>query len=322
MILIFSTQQDTSTQHVINWLIFFNQEIVVINELNPVVDVFWEMKHDNPDLLLLKLSNGIEIDCSKVSAVWYRIGLYYLNFLFTPLSKINDFHDIYINLREEYRRVTEIIFFELQAKTIGNYQNSIPNKLIILKEANRVGLKTPCSRIITNAKNKINAPHVNKNISEVITFNYKEYLLFNRTTEQKTYPHQRFYPSLIQEKIEKVCELRIFFCVDIFFTMASFPENGKELEVDIRDITARRRQNRIPFELPAEISLKLRKLMDILNYNTCSIDMIIDNKNQYYFLEINPTGQFGSLSSYCNFQIEKYIAHKLIEYAEKNNSRT
>ena len=51
--------------------------------------------------------------------------------------------------------------------------------------------------------------------------------------------------------------------------------------------------------------------MAVLGLNCASIDLIFDDKDNYYFLEINPVGQFEFLSSACNYNIEAVIANWL-----------
>ena len=51
--------------------------------------------------------------------------------------------------------------------------------------------------------------------------------------------------------------------------------------------------------------------MTKLEYKTGSIDLLLDTENNYYFLEINPVGQFGMVSIPCNYNIEKKIAEYL-----------
>ena len=48
-----------------------------------------------------------------------------------------------------------------------------------------------------------------------------------------------------------------------------------------------------------------------LELNSGSIDLILDKKNRFVFLEINPIGQFGMTSFPCNYSIEKEIAKYL-----------
>jgi hypothetical protein len=319
MILIFSVHQDLATQKVIDWLIHFKNKPIIINEINPIVDITWEQTSGKTSHLRMKLKNGIQINSDDVSVVWYRKGIYFLNFLFTPIAKIDHLNDVYINLREEYQRLSEIIFDEFKTKAIGQYDTALPNKLRVLKIANGVGLNIPDTRIISNKEDAFACEHINKNISEIISTTYQGHILYNRTTLQSKYNEENFYPSLIQKYISKYCELRIFFFVDKFFTMAIKPVNGKSLEVDNRDITGATFYHRFNFELPSKIQAKLKAMFRILGYSTCSVDMIIDTEFNYHFLEINPVGQFSALSAFCNFNIEKYIATKLISYEKRNH---
>ena len=48
--------------------------------------------------------------------------------------------------------------------------------------------------------------------------------------------------------------------------------------------------------------------MDQLNLDSGSIDIIYSTNKEYVFLEVNPIGQFGMVSSPCNYYIEKRIA--------------
>lgn len=48
-----------------------------------------------------------------------------------------------------------------------------------------------------------------------------------------------------------------------------------------------------------------------MNYQTGSFDFI-KCKEKYYFLEMNPVGQFGNVSDMCNYNIEKDIAEFLL----------
>jgi hypothetical protein len=86
-----------------------------------------------------------------------------------------------------------------------------------------------------------------------------------------------------------------------------------------KDITGTEKLNRFPFALPAAIKDKLSLLIAELGYSTCSVDMLIDENGAYHFLEINPVGQFGALSIYCDYTIEKDIAKKLNAYGKGKN---
>ena len=52
--------------------------------------------------------------------------------------------------------------------------------------------------------------------------------------------------------------------------------------------------------------------MKELNESMGTVDFIMSEDNQLYFLEINPNGEFYHLSKQCNYNIEKIIAEHLI----------
>ena len=51
--------------------------------------------------------------------------------------------------------------------------------------------------------------------------------------------------------------------------------------------------------------------MNLIGLNTGSIDMILTPEGDYYFLEVNPVGQFGMISHPCNFYLEEKVANFL-----------
>ena len=53
--------------------------------------------------------------------------------------------------------------------------------------------------------------------------------------------------------------------------------------------------------------------MNEIDLNTGSIDLLLTGKGDYYFLEVNPVGQFEWLNYYGNFFLEKKIAEELIK---------
>jgi len=120
-----------------------------------------------------------------------------------------------------------------------------------------------------------------------------------------------FAPTLFQKEIEKKFELRIFYIDGIFYSMVIFSQQDSRTEVDFRNYDYQNPTKTSPYQLPHEIELKLKELMKNLKLSTGSIDMIYTVDNDYCFLEVNPTGQFGMISIPCNYMIEKRIAELL-----------
>jgi glutathione synthase/RimK-type ligase-like ATP-grasp enzyme len=121
-----------------------------------------------------------------------------------------------------------------------------------------------------------------------------------------------FHPSMVQKQIDKQWELRIFFLEGQFYAMAIFSQETAATAVDNRkNFDANCLPRRVPYLLPEKIKRQLCKLMTKLKLNTGSIDMIVTKSNEYYFLEVNPIGQFGMVSQPCNYYLEKKIAKSL-----------
>lgn len=77
--------------------------------------------------------------------------------------------------------------------------------------------------------------------------------------------------------------------------------------------------NRIScFELPLQIRKRIVSLMGDLKMNSGSLDFIVTPENEFFFLEVNPVGQFGYLSELGNYMIEKEIS-KYFKVANEEN---
>jgi glutathione synthase/RimK-type ligase-like ATP-grasp enzyme len=125
---------------------------------------------------------------------------------------------------------------------------------------------------------------------------------------------ERMAPSFFQRYVEKDFELRIFFLDDDFDAMAIFSQNDEQTKVDYRKYNMANPNRVIPYRLPDAIKSKLSLLASKLGLNTGSFDMIVDKQGEYYFLEVNPVGQFGAHSEDCNLTIERRIAERLLAH--------
>jgi len=91
-----------------------------------------------------------------------------------------------------------------------------------------------------------------------------------------------------------------------------FPKNDPKTLQDFRRYNYQNPNRFVPFNLPSQIESKIFCLMDELDLQTGSIDLIKDTTGKYYFLEINPNGQYGMVSKPCNYFLEREIAEYLI----------
>lgn len=95
--------------------------------------------------------------------------------------------------------------------------------------------------------------------------------------------------------------------------MAIFSQEKERTKLDFRNYNSANPNTNTPYSLPNIQKEKIHKLLLNLKLNCCSIDMIKGKDNQYYFLEINPIGQFGMTNYPCNYNLYKKIADTLIK---------
>ncbi|WP_343662327.1 grasp-with-spasm system ATP-grasp peptide maturase [Chryseobacterium mucoviscidosis] len=304
MILISSDQYDYSTNHIIDWLIFFKEKFIRINKNDDYKITFSESK--------LNLSfDGESIDLSKLTGYFYRRGKIQNKHDNNSMDHLNDVSNDHSKIIDEY------INFILERKiSIGKYSTVNINKLIVLEVAKEIGFAIPNSYIIDKKSDisflyNFNSELITKNHSNNSFFECEDGILIAYTSvldddNYKKIP-ELFSPSLFQEKIEKKYEIRVFYLNEKMWSMAIISQIDSATKNDYRKMSDSIVRN-VPYSLPIDIEKKIIKLMKQLNLDTGSIDLIVNKKNEYIFLEVNPIGQFGSVSFNCNYNIEKEIA--------------
>lgn len=308
MILIISINNDYSTTAVIEWLNFFNKKWVKVNN-----DDIINVNFLGSDIEFHV--NNFKFKLSEITSCWYRRG--FLNLKFCINNEIKQFHDFNIT---EACKIEQYIYFKLnQLKKVNYYSNSEINKLIVSDIARNLEIKTPNDYLV-NTKNELRKimtddkqEFITKSIWGNPVHRFNNFTLFNYTQkiELEKIETNNFVVSLVQNYIEKKYELRIFYLEKSFYTMAIFSQNDAKSIVDFRNYNKEKPNRTVPYKLPFIIQQKLIKLMDKLDLNCGSIDMIVDKNNDYVFLEVNPIGQFGMVSAPCNYNLESIIAKHL-----------
>lgn len=329
MILVLSRQDDGSSRQVAEWLCAMKKEFVRLNaddHKNYLLgcDVssgnFSFMINKKPHTFSMKTIKGVWHRRRGFSKDTHKYVSNSLEYLFHETSSFAKKH-----LTEEATEVAEYLYYRLETNpaihNIGSQSNNSVNKLIVLGIATSHGLKVPKSFIISTKKDlmvlfKKEKQLVTKAIGNGVyrftnDFGYYSYTEKIGKTFIDSLP-DTFFPSMVQKQIDKQYELRIFFLEGKFYSMAIFSQETSATTVDNRkNFEADCMPRCVPYLLPEKIEKKLALLMRNLKLNTGSIDMIVTKSNQYYFLEVNPIGQFGMISQPCNYYLEKKIAENL-----------
>ena len=301
MILIITEEADYSSSMVIDWLLFYNIRFIRVNE-NDILTVDFILN----DIKIKSISS--EFLLSDIKGLWYRRGFLNIEFKLTNNKDLDRFR------MQEFKKIKEYIYYKLSlVPNINRYTNSDVNKIIITDHARGVGLKTPNEYILSNSES-INELKINKLATKSITgstiFDYDNYFVIGYTELLKNImlPENDFFPSLIQDYIQKKYELRIFYLHGIFYSMAIFSQKDNTTKVDFRNYNRKNPNRNVPYILPSDIKEKLIALMDKVKLNSGSIDMIVTPENDFVFLEVNPIGQYGMVSNPCNYNLNKLIA--------------
>jgi len=314
MILVISRDYDQSTSDVVEWLLKFKEKFILINEYNYIKNISYFQTQERARVTI-ETSLNEKINFSDLNSIWYRRG----NFYYSQTSRENKLKDFLDHDKKEWQIVNELLMQNLNEKfIIGDFFNKDTNKIKVLKVAAKKGLLIP-STLIANNKALVvkffkNEKIINKTIGNVIHLNKDNYVYNNRTVEINVDDlPDNFFPSQFQKLIEKKYELRIFYINGKFFSSAIFSQNNEKTKIDFRNYDNKKPNRVVPYTLPKKIEIKLEKLMQELKLNTGSIDIMVTPNNDFYFLEVNPVGQFGMVSIPCNYNCEKYLAETLID---------
>lgn len=314
MILIFSDYNDPSTNDVINWLSFFQKDYFRINTKDYFNLLSFSLSNEKGINWSIEI-NGKIIDYNNISFVWYRRGK-----LSLKDSKLNlILHpEVKQYLQKEIEVIEENIIYSLIKKQIiGNFTGTI-NKLNVLLIAQSIGLKIPSSSIVSSKERVQELEQeyslISKPIFEIIPFRdlaNKHIISAYTNNLQSSDIDDSFFYSLVQNKIEKDFEIRSFFVNNTFYSSAILSQVNTKTKLDFRNYDDQQPNRVVPFILPKKIENLLINLMEKLNLNSGSFDLIYSN-GEYVFLEVNPVGQFGMVSHPCNYYLEKIIAQKLM----------
>lgn len=194
------------------------------------------------------------------------------------------------------------------------------NKTLQLKKANEIGLKVP-GTLITNEKSKIKEFFYRYGENIIIKpisrnrIDYKQYPSFiftNKVTVELIDSLEEFdiNPCIFQENIEKDYEIRVTVVGNQVFAAACDSQEDEETKTDWRRKKLLFREIDLPEEV-AELCITLTKELKL---RFGAIDLIKTKKNEYYFLEINPNGQWA----WIELQTGQKIADAIIELLSKN----
>jgi ATP-GRASP peptide maturase of grasp-with-spasm system len=257
--------------------------------------------------------------------LWYRRGHFLL--AYNPLPRLD------LNEATKHMRAHLVDELKVSQNSLNHFLEQLDcdlitskratdlSKIEVLELAAQIGIAIP-ETIITNSKRdlecflEINKKCIIKSLYNnfVYTGENKKYVQFNKIVENDFIAaslDEYVFPTLVQCYIAKKFEVRSFFYKEKIYSMAIFSQKDPKTEVDFRNYDYDNFNRCVPFKLPQNLEGQVRNLMDMLSLKTGSIDFIYSNDAKFYFLEVNPIGQFGMVSFPCNYYLERKIAEDL-----------
>ena len=184
------------------------------------------------------------------------------------------------------------------------------NKIYQLDVANSVGLKTPETVITNDSSNLVDdRVYVVKALDTPLFYEAGQEM-FTYTTvatgaEIKA-SSLKNAPVIIQEYLEKKVDLRVTVVGNEIFP-AKITKDGQGIFGDWRKTRKEELQyNRT--SIPYDVEEKILCLMKKLNISFGGVDLILNN-GEYYFIEVNPTGEWGWIEAAVGYDIHGTIVN-------------
>ena len=311
MILIFSKFSDQSTNDVMKYLSVWGHSFVRINEYTEVefnLNIF----NKSESYLIV---DGAKIALSNITSVWVRKGAYFKSLRDSQINTV----EVAEFMFNEERVFYSVISSQLYGKRLLNSFNQIYFcKIEALQKAKEIGINVPDSTILNSVnllkkatkKSKI----ITKPLFNIIDTKSKLSMLTRLISEDDSNGLPSFfYPSLVQAYIHTIYEIRSVYLLGEIYSCILVPRYKTNNLPDYRgsiygDLGLE------PIKTNAALKRKIISLMEKLEINFCSLDLLVDEDEQYHLIDINPFGQYGMVSVKYNniidIKIAKYLGNE------------
>lgn len=128
-------------------------------------------------------------------------------------------------------------------------------------------------------------------------------------------PSISLVPFIVQREIAKACDVRVTVVGERVFSAAIHSQDNVESRTDWRrgDVLG---LSHVIHRLPALMEARVRRLVTALGLRFGAIDLILDRDGTYWFLEINPNGQWAWVETLTGLPIAAAIVDELKRIAK------
>lgn len=314
MILIITNKEDVTADFVVVKLQLLNVPFYRLNTEDLYRSLTVTLDFTKKKFVIHDEKKQIDINLQAIKAVYYRRPQP-TEYFEHDLSQGENFF-----LTTEASYVLEGLYQFLRDKVWLNNVYDIrkaENKIYQLSLASEIGFTIPHS-IITNDYERF-VDFYNDNSGDCIIkpihcgriaqVEQPEVVYTCRLLEVPSPEVVSFAPSYLQNRINKMCDVRVTVVGDKIFTTEIESQENKETLTDWR--RGEHILKHVKSSLPAEIEHKCFQLLKLLNLHFGAIDFIKDITGNYIFLEINPNGQWAWIETQTGFDLSGEIARWL-----------
>jgi len=299
-ILIISTKYDFSTDYVCIELHKRNSNYLRINR--DEFDKYKIIFDINIHKLEININDKVYYIDDSLKSVYYRAPTYFRETYLKKFSTEEQLHN-----SQWMSFVRNLTFFE-NAKWVNNPNDTYKaeNKLLQLRYAQDIGLLIPNTTVTNNNDFTFDGTKAIKSIDTAIfTINKKEAFFYTNILESNEY--NKFdislCPIVIQENLHPKIDYRVTVVGKKIYAV-KIVVNDQGIDGDWR-----KQKENISFvsiALPKDIELKCIQLLNKFNLIFGGIDLIY-YKNDFYFIEVNPTGEWAWLVDKAEQKIDEGI---------------
>ena len=240
-------------------------------------------------------------------------------------SKLTEAELEYLNM--EWSSFLKSIYYRLDRKWLSSPYNIAlaedkPRQLVA---ANALGFQIP-QGIITNdvftiMERTTNDGLIAKPLRQALLKGENESIIFTSQIPSLTPEYEEsiaFAPSIYQQEISKKYDVRVTVVGDNVFPVAIWSQTSEATKVDWRqgeniDLLHEH------IDIPNDLKIKCINLVKDLNLKFGAIDLVCDLNGIYWFLEINPNGQWAWIENQTKLPIASAIVDELIKISEYNH---
>jgi hypothetical protein len=346
-ILIFSSLGEPCTHRVTNELEKSGTEYVLINFEDALLNNLWSISIDLDDEAVLHLSKrGASSRVCRPASVWMRRwGYPAFPSSFDEFSTAFAFNEIssvisalphvlslakWVNNQESERSASNKIFQLNVARQLGLL---IPPTLVTSDEAKVRQFMAEVGRVIFKPVSasqpqfrKYNAAAHTKldSNAEGIQLNFgnktENLIVFTQelTRDKLDYLQAiRWCPAVFQKRIDKKADIRVSVVGSRLFSCSIDSQSHPETETDFRMMNLTGLLPHAIIDLPTKLENDILLLMRSLGLTFGCLDFIQTRDDEYYFLEVNPAGQWLWIEQITGAPISSAIAEELSSIARQ-----